>query len=193
MPPCVWTDLNVWIPPYVWMPQYVDTPICLDALLVWTPPMFGCPHMFEHPALCLGDVWMPPVHTQHMELCYVTLRGCPYTPIHLDAPICVDAPPYVWMHPLYVWIPPHVWMAPCLSECPHMFGHPLYGCPHVSTPPICLDTPHMFEHPALCLGDVWMSPVHTQKIESCYVTLRGCPYTPIHLDAPICVDVPCIF
>ena len=38
---------------------------------------------------------------------------------------------------------------------------------------------------------VWMSPVHTQHKES--IRLRGCPYAPIHLDAHICLDSPCMF
>ena len=44
--------------PYI--PIHLDAPCmfqctsCLD-----TPHMFECPHIFEHPAVCLGDVWMP--------------------------------------------------------------------------------------------------------------------------------------
>ena len=72
--------------------------------------MFGCPHMFEHPAVCLGDVWMPPVHTQYIE--------------SMLYHICVDAPP-VCLDAPYVWMLPYVWM-------PLMFGHPImFGCPHM--------------------------------------------------------------
>ena len=76
----------------------------------------------------LDDVWMPPVHTQHKErilcqrkevstcphtsacplyinntkkACFVRLRGCPYTRIHLDATICLDTTCMLGCH-LYV-------------------------------------------------------------------------------------------
>ena len=80
------TLLYVWIPPvclgalmfgyslYVLTPPYVMTPpVCLNApLFLDTPCMFGCTHMFGHTPVCLDDVWMPPVHTQHKEsmLCH---------------------------------------------------------------------------------------------------------------------------
>ena len=74
------------MPPYVWMP-----PACLDAPHM-PPCMSGHPHMFGYPCvlgcplcldaphmppcmlgysicldapICLDDVWMLPVHTQH--------------------------------------------------------------------------------------------------------------------------------
>ena len=66
MPP--YASLYVWTLLYVWMPLYAWTPhICLDA--------------------CLDDAWMTHVHTQHKERMLVRLRGCPYAPIHLDAPV----------------------------------------------------------------------------------------------------------
>ena len=65
--------------------------------------------MFEYPAVHLGDVWMPPVHTQYIES--MLYHIC------VDAPlVCLDAP-YVWMLPLcldapHVWTSQYVWMPP---------------------------------------------------------------------------------
>ena len=68
-------------------------------------------------------------------------------------------------------MPPYSWM-------PLMFGHPhMFGCPH------------MFEYPAVCLGDVWMPPVHTQHKDSMLCHTKGVSICPIHWDAPICVDI----
>ena len=97
---------------------YLDAPICLNAPHM-PPCMFGCPCMLgcplyaltppyvQMPPICLDDVWMPPVHTQHKErmlcqikgvyiwphtfgcplyihntkkACFVRLRGCPCAP-----------------------------------------------------------------------------------------------------------------
>ena len=91
----------VWIPPVcVYTPIYLDTHICLDTLLyVWTPPLcLNAPSMFGHPPICLDDVWMPPVHTEHKESMLCHTKGCPYAP--------------------------YVWMALCMFEFPHMCGHP---------------------------------------------------------------------
>ena len=106
------------------------------------PHMFGCHYMFGHPHICLDapcmfghppyiwmppvcfDVWMPPVHTQHKESMLFQTKGCPYDPIHLDAPICLDATLYVQMAP-YAWTPPHK-----------------FGCQ-----PVCLDTPIHLDTP----------------------------------------------
>ena len=111
----------------------------------------------------LDDVWMSPVHTQHKErilcqtkkvstcphtsacplyinntkkACFVSLRGCPYAPIDLDATICLDTTcmlgchlyvymlPYVWRHPLYVWMPPYVWIPPYVWTPLHVWLSP---------------------------------------------------------------------
>ena len=135
-------------------------PVYLDAPHVWILPcmlgipMFGCPlnmcghsHMFGYPFM-FG--WLTYIHNTKKAY-FVTLRECPYAPIHLDAPC-------------------------------------MFGCPS-----ICLDAPHMFEHPAVYLGDVWMPPVHTQHIESMLCYTKGVSICPIHLDAPIYVDAPCMF
>ena len=173
----------------------------------FAPLVFGC----------------PPYTHNTKKACYVILRGCPYAPIHLDAPMCLDAL-------LYVWMPPVCWDAPCMFECPHippcMFGHPhIFGCPcmlwcsYAWMPPACLDTPICLD-PPICLDDVWMSSVHTQHKESmlrqtkgvsiyshtfgcplyihstkkaCFVRLRGCLYVPIHLDTPFVWMPTCIF
>ena len=69
----IWTPLYVWImfgcPPYihntkkacfVTLRECPYAPIYLDApLYVWMCLMFGCPHLLEHRAVCLGDVLMP--------------------------------------------------------------------------------------------------------------------------------------
>ena len=151
-------------------PVCLDTPnICLDDPL-YVLMMFGCP-----------------IHTQHKESMLCETKGCPYVPIHLDAP-------YVWMHLLYVLMPPyvwtpttfwmpllcldapcmfgnplHVWMSPSMFGHPHLFGWPnilgcthcVFGCPHMfGCPPICLDS-------AICL-DV--------SIHVCGPSMYGCPH-----------------
>ena len=194
MPPYIWMPLSVWMAscmfeyPHIFgHPLYVCMSSCLDTTHVWMPPfMFGHP-LYVCMSSCLDTthVWMPPFMFGH--------------------PLYVWMPPYVWMHPLYVWIPTclDVWTLPCfdnawmspihtqhkesmlchtkgVSICPHtfgwahyvwmplMFGHPQY----VWMPP--------FEHHAVCLGDLWMPPVHTQYIESMLCHTQGvsiCPHT----------------
>ena len=204
MSPFIWMHpLYVWMPPYVWItPCMFGCPPSLDTLLyVWMPPyvwilpvslgtlMFGCPlnmcghsHMFGHPHMfgCLLYIY------NTNKTCFGRLRGCPYTSIHLDAPICLDTcnmfgcsqnmwtlcmfgcpicldtplyvgHPYVWMPPEYVWSLPYVWMPPYVWK---MFGYLLY--------------------------------IYNTK-KACFVRLRGCPYAPIHLDAPICLDAPYVW
>ena len=78
-PAYVCMPLYVWTPPHVWMPLYV--------LMV-----FGC----------------PPVHTQHKESMLCQTKGCPYAPIHSDAPCMFGCPPYFWIPPVClddVWMP----------------------------------------------------------------------------------------
>ena len=168
-------------------PSCLDTPhmlnatICLNTLLyVWV--MFGCP-------LYIHNTW---------KACYVTLRGCPYAPYiwmphmcgypHIfeclpvcwDTPICFDAPSVCLDAPMCLDAPP-VCLDVHMFGCPHvwMFGHSLYvwimfGCPQY---------------------------IHNTK-KACFVTLRECPYVPVHLyapcmfgcqsclDTPICLDAP---
>ena len=112
-------------------------------------------------------------------------------------PVCLDAP-YLWMahcmfdclhmfgHPLHVWIPPCLDATICVDTpyvwMPLMFGHPhMFGCPH------------MFEHPAVCLGDVWMPPVHTQHIESMLCHTIGVSICPHTFECPICLDAPPVY
>ena len=134
------------------------------------PCMFGHPHMFESPLyawtspICLDApryvlmMFGCPLYIHNTKkACFVRLRGCPYAPIHLDAPcmfgcslyvqmapICLDTP-HIFGCPLYVWMP-----LVC-SDGPHMFGHPTY----VWMPPVCLDSPHVWTPPY-----VWMPAVH---------------------------------
>ena len=97
--------------------------------------------------ICLDDVWMPPVHTQHKESMLCQTKGvstCPH---------------YIWMP--HVWMPPVCLDLPCMFQCPHMFGWLpvcfdapyIWTClyvwmppyvwtpPYVWMPPVCLDTP----------------------------------------------------
>ena len=179
-PPCMFgCCLHVWTPPYVW------TPSCMfgHPLYVWTPPV-----CLDTP-VCLDDVWIPPVHTQHKESILCHTKGCPYTPYNWMPnmcgwpPVCLDAP-ICWMPP-YVWTPLYVWMPLCLdATC--LFGHPLYVWmpPYVWTPPVCLD-------------NVQMPPIYTKYKESMLCHTKGvsiCPHTfGCPLNAPICVDTPCMF
>ena len=209
-------------PPYVWMmfPYMFRCPACLGAPYVWMhPECLDTPICLDAP-ICLDDVWIPPVHTQHKESMLCQTKGmsiCPYTfgcplyaslyvwtPQMFGCPVCLGAP--MFGCPLYAWTPPYVWMTPyvqmmfptCLDAqyvlVPHMFGCPLY----VWTPPYVWMLPY-----------VWMMfgcplYIHNTK-KACFVRLRGCPYAPIHLDAPICwmppvcldepicLDTPCMF
>ena len=139
---------------YVWMSSYLDTPISLDApvcldapICLDIPHMFGCPNMFGCPPVCLDVlifghphifgyplyVWMLPLfgHPPYVwmmygchlyihntkKACFVTLRSV-HMPHTFGCPICLDTP-------LYVWMPPCL-DGPCMFECPHMCGHPLY-------------------------------------------------------------------
>ena len=128
---------------------------------------------------------MPPVHTQHKEGILHQTEGCPYAPIHLDAPICLDpcmfGAPYVWMPLMFGWIPVSL-DAPHMSPC--MFGHPhIFGCP------LCLDAPCMLGHPHMfgCPPYLWMMfgcPLYIHNTnKACFVRL-GVSICPIHLDAP---------
>ena len=142
----------IWMSPYVWMP-----PVCSDG-----------PHMFGHPAICLDApmyVWMMfgcLVYIYNTKkACFVRLRGCPYAPIHLDTPICLDAPCMLQMAPIsldtptYVWMPLYLWISPiCLDT------------------PICLDAPMYVWMIFGCLVYIY----NTKK--ACFVRLRGCPYAP---------------
>ena len=210
MPPYIWMPPvcldNVWMPPihtqhkesmlchtkgmsicphtfgcplYVWVPLMFRHPICLDAT-----------HIFEHPAVCLGDVLMPPVHTQHIES---------MLPIHLDAPICVDA--------TCMFGCPHVWMAPCMFECPHMFGHPcMFACPpmfghhpYVWMPSYIWMPCCMFGCPPVC----FIAPICVALLATLFSLLQcldascmfWCPHMFGHhpcLDAPLYVWTPLV-
>ena len=114
MPNTFGCPLYIWMPPYVlmplmsgWSPVCFDAPICLPVCL---DAPFGCP-LYIH---------------NTKKACFVRLRGCPYAPWHLDAHICLDAPP-VYLNA-------------------HMFGWPLY----VWIPPVCLDAPHMCSSIWIC-------------------------------------------
>ena len=107
-------------------------------------------------------IWMPPEHKQHKENMLCQLRGCPYAPIHLDAPckfrcyhIFGCLPLYVWI-PLYVWTPPYVWMPTCMFGHPNVWIPPVcLGAPYVWTPLCMVRCPNMFGHPPY----VWMSSI----------------------------------
>ena len=101
-----------------------------------------CPHMFGCPLY---------IHNTKKG-CFVRLRGCPYAPIHLGDPICLDAPyvqmPLMFGWILYIWTPPYV----CIPAC--MFGVPPLDALYAWTPQYVWMLP-------ICLYDVWMPPVHT--------------------------------
>ena len=132
---------------------------------------------------------MPPVHTQHKENMLCQTKGVSICSIPLDAPYMLGCPLYVWLPLMFGWPPV------CL-DTPHMFG-----CPHMFRNAPCLDTslyvwtPHMFRCP-LCLdtSHVFGCPLYIYDTKkACFVRLRGCPYAPMHLDALICLDAPCMF
>ena len=144
--------LYVWTPPYVWMPC-----ICLDAP-TYVLMMFGC-LLYIH---------------NTKKACFVILRRCPYTPIHLDAP--------------YVLMPPICLDDPCIFGYPHMFGHPhMFGCPlYVWMPAVHIQhkesmlcqtkgvsiCPHMFGYSPVCLG----TPVFGCPLNMCgHSHMFGCP------------------
>ena len=150
--PCVWMLLM-----FGWLPVSLDAPICLP---VWldTPIHFGAPyvwmpHVCLDAPICLDDVWMPPVQTQHKESLLCQTRG-----VHMH--------PYIWMA-LYinntnkacfvrlrgVHMPPIHLDNPCMFRCCHMFGHPhMFGCPCMFGCPLCLDTPLYGQMPPTCLN-----------------------------------------
>ena len=154
--------------------------------------------MFGWPSVCLM-MFGCPVHTQHKESRLCETKGCPYVPIHLDAPyvwkhlLYVLMPPYIWM-PTTFWMPLlcldatcmfgnplHVWMSSSMFGHPHLFGWPnifgcthcMFGCPHMfGYPPYMFGFCHMFgcPHPCLWTQYVWMPPY--VWITPCMV---GCP------------------
>ena len=126
--------------------------------------------------LCLPYVWMPPVQTQHKESMLCQTKGVSICPIHLYAPCMFRMPQYVWRHLLYVGMPPicldmapvcldaplYVWMPPvCFGHSPYVWMHPI--CLHdvwmplymynTKKPPVfrlrgCPDTPiHVWKAP----------------------------------------------
>ena len=135
-------------PLYVWMPSCLDTPICLDA------------PMFEHPAVCLGDVWMPPIHIQHIESMLCHTKGVSICPHTFGCPHMCGCSLYVWMVPCMFecpicWTPPVCLLAPMFGHhpyfwMPHMFGHH----PYIWMPPYVWMPCCMFGCPLY----VWLSP-----------------------------------
>ena len=116
---------------------------------------------------------MPPLHTEHKEsmLC---LRGCPYAPIHLDAPCMFRCCHIFGCTPLYVLMPPYVWMPTCtFGHLPYFALPYIFGCtPCIFGCPLCLDTPLYSQMPPHvwipscmfgCPWYVWLSPVHIQQ------------------------------
>ena len=105
-------------------PLYVWAPLCLDATC-----MFGCPHMFGCP-LCVWKVFRCPLYIQNTKkACFVRLRGCPYSPLHLDTPLYVWIPPVCLAVTLYVWMPPV-----CLGASKHTVW---------TAKPVCLAYNHL--------------------------------------------------
>ena len=130
------------MPSYMWMPpvhqQHKESMLHQTKGVSICPHTFGCPHLFGYPLY----VWMPPI--------------C------LDATICLDAPPYVWMpscmfgHPMFAL--PLSLDTPLYGCLPHVFGHPLY----VWMPSICLGVPvYVWMLPNVCWHPkVWGTSKH---------------------------------
>ena len=75
--------------------------------------VFGHPHMFGCPLVCLDDVWMPVVHIQHKESTLCQTEG---------VSICI---PYIWMSHPYVWMSLIPLDAPIhLAASKHIGGQP---------------------------------------------------------------------
>ena len=186
--------LYVWMPPYVWtIPICLDTPhvsmascmfrcpLCLDA-----PCMLGYLHMFG----CTPYVWMmfgkPPYMHITKKACLLRLRGFPYVPIHLDAPVHKQCKESMLCHTKGVSICPHTFGCPCMFRCPHMFR----CIPVCLDVPICLDGPICLDAP-ICLDTTCM-------FECPHVWTPPCLDDPVWMplcmvDAPTCLDTPCMF
>ena len=134
--------------------------------------------------------WMSPVYTQHKErmlcqtkevsICTIHLDA-PYVgmpPISLDAaiclPVCLDTP--MCFNASVCLDAPKAWIPPCLDVTCTYTKRMLYQTKGVS---IC---PHTCGCPLY---------IHNTK-KRCFVRLRACPYAPIQLDVPICLDAPCM-
>ena len=174
---------------FSYAPIHLDASICVDA-----PCILGCPHMFGWPPVCLNAAicldtscmfaFPPCLDTTYMFVCPPLCLDVP--PVCLDTlcmfGLCLDAPIHTQ----------HKENMLChtkgVSLCPHTFG-----CPSCLDTPICLDALHMFEHPAVCLGDVWMPPVHTQHVESMLCHMCGHPlyvWMPPMFGCYLCFDAP---
>ena len=122
------------------------------------------------------------------------MLGCPSE--GLDSPICLDTPNmfgcsiYLDASPVCLDVP-HMFGHHSMFGCPHMFGHhSMFGCPpfiwmhplyvwippNVLTPSLCLDAP--------CVWKMFGCLLYLYNIESMLCQTGGCPYAPIHLDAP---------
>ena len=145
--------------PYVWMPPVclettiiLDTPIYLDApcmpgcphmfgcthCIFGCPHVFGCPHRFGHPLVCLDApmyVWkmfgMTAVHIQHKESALCQTGGVHMLHIHLDTPICLEAP-YVWISLIPLNAPIYLVASKHTGAAKHMEGIQTYrGYPNI--------------------------------------------------------------
>ena len=158
-------------------PVCLDTPICLDT------PTF---------------VWMPPVHTQHKESMLCQTKGCPYAPINLDDPICLDGLfmfgwPHMLGHHPYVWMPSVCWDTPIFLDTSLY----VWMSPYVWIPTVCLDTPICLDAPTIYLDApyVWIAPC----MFGCQPVCLDAPmfghchmfgHPPVGFDVTICLDAP---
>ena len=195
-------------------PVCCDTPICLDTSHMFGHPSvcFNAQYVWKHPlyvwtpVICLDAchmfgwplyIWMMfgcPLYIQNTKKAYfVTLRGCAYVPIHLDTPC-------VWM-PICMFACSQCLDTPSLYlDVAHMFGRPhIFGNPVCLDGPTSVDVPCMFGNPpyvwmpSVYLEDVWMLSVHIQHKKNMLCETKGCPYAPIHLDAPHMFGCPLMF
>ena len=146
MPQYIWMLPYVWMPPVCLMPHMFGCPSCLDSSCIfecppyaslyvwippyiWVPPMFGCPLVCLDAPICLDDVWIPPVHTQHKESMLCQARG-----IHMH--------PYIWMSPVYNNTNKACFVRLRVSICPQ----------YIWMPPVCLDDDIYLDAPPVCLN-----------------------------------------
>ena len=166
---------HVWKLPYVWMHPHI---VWQSMLYLWV--MFGCP-LYIH---------------NTKKACYVTLRGYPYAPIHMDDPICVNAPYMLGCPNMSGWPPVYggtskhldtpwgIACIPCLVAFKHMFGMPncMGACPHVWVA--------LLAHPLQPADKVWMPPVSSDA-PICMDTTHMFGMPNICVDAPsVCLNAP---
>ena len=119
---CFFTLRGVHMPIHLDAPICFDGPLCLNApICVDTPCMFGCSlfgcylYVWTSP-VCLDNVWMPPIHSQHKESMLCHTKGVSICPHTFGCPHMCGCTLYVWM--------PLMFRHTHMFGCPHIFEHP---------------------------------------------------------------------